>query len=532
MDGERERTAEDTARDERDGGAPPRRRHRAALTMALVTGVVLAGGGGYWAAASSHGPARQAADPAPRARTGPASVTGAAGAGGLGDGAPATQAGQTYRLTGRLPAGPASAHVYRPGGAVSRDQVTRLAAALGVPGAVTSADGLWKAGSSGAGPTLQVAKDSPGGWAFARAGAGTGCAAAKRVASGAGVCYGAAGTGGTTTPGGPAVAQGVARRDAAAVLAALGLGGARGDASGTSAAFDGLRTVTADPVVGGLPTYGWRTTLVIGPDGRVVSGSGRLAPLTRGAAYPVTSAVVALGRLRRAAAAAGPGLCGREHPGGGTGVARSGTAAVPGPGPVDPGGPLLRSSTPPARGTASTAPVRGSAPCLASTPPLLVRGAVFGLSARFASGGSGGEELVPSWLFQVAASGAAPVRTVAQAALAQGGGTPPPAPAPSPSSGPSAPAVSASRAPVTSYTADGRALVLRFWGGMCADYAGKVTGQSDSAVHVAVTATPKEPHRICPMPARSMTVRVTLARPLGSRTVYDSSDGRAVAAAR
>ncbi|MBY8886254.1 hypothetical protein K7472_15480 [Streptomyces sp. PTM05] len=527
MDGERERAAEDMARDERGGGVPPRRRRRAALTVALVTGVVLAGGGGYWAAASSHGPARPAAGPTPR--TGPASATGAAGSDGQGDGAPAAQA---YRLTGRLPAGPASAHVYRPGGAVSRDQVTRLAAALGVPGTVTAADGLWKAGSSGAGPTLQVAQDSPGGWAFARAGAGTGCAAARRTVSGAGVCYGASGTGGTSAPGGPAVAQDVARRDAAPVLAALGLGGARVDASGTSAASGGLRTVTADPVVGGLPTYGWRTTLVIGPDGRVVSGSGRLAPLTRGAAYPVTSAAVALDQLRRAAAASGPGLCGREHPGGGTGTARSGAA----PGPVDPGGPLLHSSTPPARGTASTAPVRGSAPCLASTPPLLVRGAVFGLSARFASGSPGAEELVPSWLFQVAASGSAPVSTVAQSALAQGGGTPPPAPGPSasssPSPGPSAPAASGTGAPVTSYTTDGRALVLRFWGGLCADYAGKVTGQSGSAVRVAVTATPKQPHRVCPMLARSMSVRVTLARPLGSRAVYDSSDGRAVAAAR
>ena len=51
-----------------------------------------------------------------------------------------------------------------------------------------------------------------------------------------------------------------------------------------------VRVVNADPVVGGLPTYGWTTGIQVGADGQVVGGSGQLKKPVKGDAYPVISA--------------------------------------------------------------------------------------------------------------------------------------------------------------------------------------------------------------------------------------------------
>ncbi len=495
-----------------DPDTSPRRRRRSQLTVAVVAGAVLvAGGGAYWAAsAADHTHDQSASDGGPPPLAIGTGVTGSAGLG--------TAPGPRVKVTGSLPDGPSSAPVFTPTGQVTRDQVAKLAAALRVSGTVVSQTGLWKVAPSGGGrgPTLQVSKDAPDSWAFARDGAGTACRPAAGSVSGAQVCYGAGGpAGGDGTSGGPAVPEATAKRLAAPVLAALGITDATVDASRT---VGSVRTVTADPVVGGLPTHGWQTIVQVGPDGVLANGTGRMVPLTRGASYPVVSAQRALDELRKPgnAVAPPPRPCGVMHPG-----ARNGSDARTDAGTT--GGVLP-----------SAGPVRGNAPCVAATPSLEVTGARFGLSTQFVQGR---QELVPSWLFSTeqpsaGASGpATSAMTLAQPAVdpkfitPAGPATPIPLPSPS---GPGAPRTSQER--VESYTADGRTLSLRFWGGVCSTYSAKVTAQSGDAVRVRITGTVKDPKQKCVMLAKSVTVKATLDQPLGDRKVYDSADGHAVAA--
>ena len=62
-----------------------------------------------------------------------------------------------------------------------------------------------------------------------------------------------------------------------------------------------VRVVNADPVVGGLPTYGWTTGIQVGADGEVVGGSGQLKAPVKGDTYPVVRARRTLDQLNGAA---------------------------------------------------------------------------------------------------------------------------------------------------------------------------------------------------------------------------------------
>ncbi|MDI5970178.1 hypothetical protein POF50_012640 [Streptomyces sp. SL13] len=500
-----------SGRDRDDHDPDGHRPRRSPLTVALVAGAVLVAGGGgaYWAAAADHAPGGAASSTAPPKLA----LSGWTGSGAGGGG------GGPVQVTGSLPSGPGTAAVYVPAGSVARDQVARLAAALRVTGDPVSGGGVWKAGpgDGGPGPTLQVGQDAPGSWTYVRTGGGAACkppAGTGAGKAGGTVCYGAAGAPasgtarGGTASGGSAVSAAAAQKAAAPVLAALGLRGAAVDASRTAG---GVREVTADPVVGGLPTSGWRTTFQVGPDGRLLSASGRLAPLAAGARYPVVSAQSAVGELRHAGT--GTRLCGGGvmHPGAaGAGTTNAGTT----------GGP------------ASPAPgARQNLPCLAAAPALKVSGAVFGLSAQIVSGRA---ELVPSWLLTVDGTAAtATPGTLAQPAVdpayltapASSGAPVPPSSAPG--GGPVSPAMR-----VASYTVAGRTVTLRFWGGVCSDYTARVVSQSAADVRVRITAAPKHPVKPCPMLAKSVTAKVTLAQPLGHRTLHDVSNGDRVPAAR
>ncbi|MCQ4046228.1 hypothetical protein ACFOSC_21070 [Streptantibioticus rubrisoli] len=472
-------------------GEPRTRRSR--LTVALVTGAVLVAGGSsaYWAASAANGVPGPAAPPGAGATPPPLAMTGWGQGGGVGPGV-------RYQAIGALPSGPGSAPVQQARGEVSRDEVAKLAAALGVSGPVTLDHGLWRAAPShnAPGPTLQVTQQAPGSWAFTQDGAGTGCHPATADGGGVdgaghAVCYSPEdamrSTAAAVPSPGAAVPPDQAKRAAAPVLAALGLGGAAVDAS---RAVGGVRTVAVDPVVDGLPTHGWQTTLQVGSDGRLLSGSGRAAPLARGATYPVVNARRALDELNGTDPSEGTGTpagpCRMMHPG-----------TAPG-GPADPG----------------DLPVRPPTGCGTGTPLTLdVRAARFGLSAQFVDGRS---QLVPSWLFQVAQPGAQQPVEIAQPAV-----------------DPKYVAPSAARSPGTavhiqSYAVDGRTLTLRFWGGVCSTYSAAVVSQSADSVTVRVTSAAKQPKQICVLLAKLISERVTLDAPLGARKVYDASDGHAV----
>src|SRR6059058_4107861 len=80
----------------------------------------------------------------------------------------------------------------------------------------------------------------------------------------------------------------------APVLARLGLG----DARVTVWPGDPTATVQASPVIDGLDTVGWVTSLQIDGDGAVVWADGWINAATRGDSYPVISAAGAFDQLK------------------------------------------------------------------------------------------------------------------------------------------------------------------------------------------------------------------------------------------
>jgi hypothetical protein len=566
----------------------PARRSRWAVVAVAAAVLLTAGGGAYWASSADSGGAGRGG-PAPLRLDG-ARLSLAVGE----DAKPVASGGSTYRLTGTLPGGPASAAVWRPAGTVSKDQAKRLAAVLGVPGAVGTEQGSWRVGSEDGGPGLLVSKEAPGAWSYARVSHGTGQTAtsvpddvpasspagspasppAAGNGSGPAAGDGTASSDDAVAPveggsparaggsGTPPVPEQQARAAVAPVLDGLGLSGARVDASETVGA---LRLVTADPVVGGLPTHGWATTFQIDSGGTLTMGYGRLAELSEGDTYPVvsarqafedlgspaegqpdhglTSCVVPMPRpMPQHEVAPAPGVTG----------APGATSDPADPGdPGDPGDPDSKDT------------LRHDLPCVAGNGhPVEVRGATFGLAPQFVSGT---QTLVPAWLFDTAQAGVSRTRVEPVVAVdpayidrSSGGGEHSGPGVPSGTStgapgsagsataqpgGPGSPEAGADPAdpvnpadpqaprPVrlTGYWTSGTDLTVSFWGGVCSTYSASVTEQ-DGKVLVLVTDRPDPSQQVCPAIAKRFTRTVRLKAPLGTGVVVDASTGDPVKA--
>ncbi|MFM9367456.1 hypothetical protein [Streptomyces sp. Da 82-17] len=500
-----------------------RRRRPGLVAASVAAAVLLAGGGGAYVAANASGGAGAggpAADETP-----PPLVLDEDPARGVAPGEPAP-GGVTYRAGGELPKGPGSASVHRPRGVVDVDLVARLAEALDVSGTPRAEGTVWKVGRAGDGPVLTVGKEAPGTWSFRAHPVGTddcvkGKSCTPQGSSGSG--FGAGGPG--------PVSEEDAERAAAPVLEAVGQSDAELDASQTVGA---VRVVNADPEVGGLPTYGWSTGVQVGADGRVVGGSGQLSVPEKGAAYPVLSAERTIAELNEAAKKSGPGSgsggCARPVPldGGagkqGLGAGPQGGGSEPSgiaPGEPAPGGGVgPQQPCPPESGAESGSGAEGQGP-----EPVRVTGATFGLALHFERGR---QVLVPSWLFQVRPGGGGEEFTLTHPAvdpkyLAEPRAT---EPRPEPTEDPGEGGPRTRDVPVTSYSADGRTLTLRFWGGACSEYSARAT-ESGSEVRVAVTEKPQKKGQVCVMIAEERTAEVTLDEPLGERTVV-GTDGAAV----
>ena len=93
------------------------------------------------------------------------------------------------------------------------------------------------------------------------------------------------------------MSEAVAKKAAAPVLKAVGQDDAKLDASQVMGA---QRVVNADPVVGGLPTYGWTTGVTVSAQGEVVGGTGQLKAPVKSDTYPVLSAEKTLGLMNEA----------------------------------------------------------------------------------------------------------------------------------------------------------------------------------------------------------------------------------------
>ncbi|MFF2732716.1 hypothetical protein ACFVS9_33035 [Streptomyces sp. NPDC058008] len=466
----------------------PRRRRSPLAAASVAVAVLLAGGGAaYWAsaapgdgrtepggAASGDGsPPRLALDLA----AGPSDPPP-----GIAPGEPDPHGGAVvYRASGALPGGPGSAAVRRASGAVTAAEVARLAKALGVEGTPHTDGTTWKVGSDGdgSGPFLRVTGKAPGTWTFARYGSG-GTDACGSTAT----CSKRDGASASGSP----VDEEAAKAAAVPVLEAVGQGDAVLDAGRL---MGSTRVVNADPVVDGLPSYGWSTGIQVGAGGEITGGSGHLKGLEKGDTYPVTGAAEALEQLNaegRRVSGSGVGGCATPEP-------LEGGVSAP---KADCG----KGGTPPAA-------------------TMTVEEARFGLSAQYADGE---QILVPSWLFSVRPEGEATAHTVARIAVEPehltrgGGGASSAAPAEEP--GGRGPAV-------LSYGADGRTLEVTFWGGRCSTYAARAE-EDGSTVRVTVTESEPDPGKVCVMIAEELTRKVTLDAPLDGRKVTDAGSGRAV----
>lgn len=499
----------------------PRRRRPPFVVASVAAAVLLAGGGGaYWASTASGG--EGAADTGPAASgdrvppvltlDGPGSPAGTSANAsspppGIAPGEPDPHGdGVLYRADGKLPDGPDSAAVYRAKGTVTSAEVARLAKALGVAGTPRTDGASWKVGTEGdgSGPLLRVNKQAPGSWTFARYASGgpDGCVSTT-------VCE----KNGTIAPGdGPAVSEKAAKAAAAPVLKAVGQDDAALDARQLMGT---VRVVNADPVVGGLLTYGWSTGIQVGSDGEVVGGSGHLKGLEKGAGYPLIGADEALNELNRAGrhnAKADIGGCATPVPLQ-DGVTRP-PGTTPGTAPVDP---REGDCTPPGGETARSA-------------TMTVEKAVLGLAPQYVDGE---QALLPSWLFSVRPADAGPDvpdSTVARIAvepryLARESARPTPAPTKTPGTDPGDSATSERR--VTSYSADGRTLDVTFWGGVCSTYTASAA-ESGGTVRITVTESKPDAKKVCIMIAKELTRTVTLDAPLDGRKVVDAATGETV----
>ncbi|GGR66017.1 MULTISPECIES: hypothetical protein [Streptomyces] len=470
---------EDSGAPERHGTGRTRRRPTALVVSVATAAVLLVGGGGAYLAAGGQSASTDAPAAPAGARTPPPLAldgwTGSGtGTGGVAPGEP-DPSGARYVAAGELPDGPGSAPVYGPGAEAGRERVARLARALGMDGTPVAEGRIWRVGGrDGSGPALTVHRDAPGSWSYSRYAPGTDDCRKVTVCSP-----------GPGAPAGDPVGVADAERAAAPVLEAAGLEGARTDASRVTGA---QRVVDADPVVGGLPTYGWTTGLTVGRGGELVGGHGLLAAPVKGDTYPVLGAARTLELMN--------GAAGGGH--------RMGIG-----------------------GCASPVPLKDrlEAPCGASTgvpkrarETLSVDKAVFGLAAHSVGGR---QTLVPSWLFRVRGAGGGEAFTVTYPAVDPAYLTPASAsasPAPVPSG-------RSRSVPVTSYSADGRMLRVGFSGGVCADY--RVSArESGDRVTVTVTETPW-PDRVCVLIAKEYVKTVTLDAPPAGRTVT-GADGREI----
>ncbi|MCX4525508.1 hypothetical protein OG982_07355 [Streptomyces sp. NBC_01551] len=470
-------------------------RRRPAWAIGSIAAAVLIAGGGtaYWASTAygdggGGGRTGDSSASAPRVAPSPSGP-------GIAPGEPDPNgAGVTYRAEVKLPEAPDTAPAFAASGEVTSQEVARLAAALGIEGAPRLAGETWQAGESGdgSGPRLTVNLKAPGTWNFSRYqpgnGAGDDCVRGKDTC-GPGTLPLEAGPGkaaqgspaqGETAQGKP-VSEEAAKAAAAPVLAAAGQDGARLDARLTEGS---ARSVTADPVIGGLPTQGWATKISVGPGSEVLAGSGELKAPVRAGEQKLVGAVEALARLNEK---------GKGPDGTGPGPSGCATSVPLEPDtPVGPGDPLPCNPEP-----------RPMKPPRTET----VKAAVLGLAPGTVDGARG---LVPAWLFEVAGKDGAPSHTVVQPAAADDATA-------APGNGRTVPGYS--------YAQADRKLTVNFWGSVCSTYALEAREQPESVL-VKIIDTPNQPGKACIMLAQEMTVTATLREPLGDRKVVDATSGK------
>ncbi|MFD7507165.1 hypothetical protein [Streptomyces sp. NPDC059850] len=475
----------DTPQTPDDDHPRPRRRSRLAVVSVAAAVLVAGGGSAYWASTAANGGGSQGpgsgGTPQPLALDAYAAP---AGHEGIAVGEPDPSGGDRYVVKGKLPDGPDEAPVYRTGAKVTKADVARLAKALDVSGSPRAEHGSWKVGGTedGRGPVLRVSEKGPGSWSFSRFGTPGGDTCVRPPSAGPKADSTSCPTyrdgekkSGTDKSGksgdDKAVSEEKAKRTAGPVLKALGLSGAKLDAGGR---YGAVRMVNADPVLDELPTHGWTTSLQIGADGGLVGGSGMLAEPTEADSYPLISAGQALKKLN------------------------------------------------------ATAPKSGAK----GAGKVTVKSVTFGLASHSVAGQ---RALVPSWIFKTEPTGAngvavtLPYPAVKPEFIKKNADQPKDTGGEAPGQGqkrgePGTPGRGSKADDITSYSADGKTLTLRFWGGVCDTYSVSAE-ETSKTVTVEVESKPKRPGQACILMAKEMTKKVTLDKPLDGREVVDKSTG-------
>ncbi len=455
-------------------------------------------------------------------------VAGSTGTGATGDlpvlhigqrlGAPAVAgmngSDDPYPLTGTLPTGPASAHVYRYAD-TRTDQavVVALASAFHVSGTPVRHAHGWVVTAKDASVAVT---DGDAAWSYAVAlngcmgvpvdvdnlpGTSSAVGCAVDVATPSAVP--APDAGGSPRPAPASSSSDLTDADALAVAApVLTALGVDPSAARVAAGSGSVRWVTWDPAVAGTSTSGASTTLTVDATG-VVSAQGVKAEPAVGPAYPLISAAAALDALR---AQPVPEIA----------IACAIGQTCPGVGPHK------------------------------------VTGATLGLMSAY---DDATRVLVPAWFFAVAGSDV-PVPVVAVdttyiadpagAGAGSGGGAsaepgssggsagsdpgssfvpiPPGTPQPEPATG------IGHALPVQSVTLgkDGRTLVLHSFGGMCEDFAASAV-ESAREIRVTLTSTWNKGSGVaCPAMAKEISVPLTLAAPWDNRRIVDTSTDQPV----
>jgi len=283
-----------------------------------------------------------------------------------------------------------------------------------------------------------------------------------------------------------------ARATAAPVLAAVGL-----DATAARVEPGAPTTwVSVDPVVDGLPTSGWSTSVTVDADG-IGYADGHLAAPERSDPYPLISAADAYDQLADLPQPA-IGACPQPDPALGA--------------PIDP---------------AVTMPACGE------VEPLVITSVRLGLSPY-----PEGDDLVlaPTWLFGTADGWGPQVLAIAPEWVTEPAAppVPEPAPIPPPEPAPTAdppgptptdpPAAEQPAIQVKPLGGDGRAIVAYFGGsGSCPPEVRVAEESAESVVLELVDTVP--PDTACTADFRMYEREVRLAEPLGDRQVIDAATG-------
>lgn len=478
----------DTPQTPDDDHPQPRRRSRLAVVSVAAAVLVAGGGSAYWASTAANGGGSQGSagrdgSPQPLALDAYAAPAGSDGHDGIAVGEPDPHGGGRYVVGGKLPDGPDEAPVYRADAKVTKADVERLAKALDVSGSPRDDHGDWKVGGTkdGGGPVLRVDQKGPGNWSYSRFGTpggdtcvhppGAGPKAQKTEKADKSCPTYREGDDKSGKAGksgdDKAVSEEKAKRTAEPVLKALGLTESKLDASGR---YGAVRMVNADPVLDKLPTQGWTTSLQVGADGRLTGGNGALSTPKEGDSYPLISAEQALKKLNATAPQSGPD----------------------------------------------------------GAKKVTVKSVTFGLAAHSVDGQ---RALVPSWIFKTEPTGANGVEATLpypavkpefikkKAAPGQG----------KKHSEPGTPGRGSKTDDITSYSADGKTLTLRFWGGVCNTYSVSAD-ETAKRVTVEIKSKPKRPGQACILMAKEMTKKVTLDKALDGREVVDKATGEKIPA--